>query len=74
MEIPVRIVVGGCNYSLGGLTFWNGGHYIARLLYNEIWYDYDGMQQNPLRAVHKLSNLVPAGFILTTCIYFRDSN
>lgn len=73
-ELPLHLHLLNSTYSLGGLTFWNGAHYIGRLLHHGKWYDYDGMHKNPLRSARSMSDAVPVGFILTSCIYFMEQH
>ncbi len=49
-EIPLKITINSTQYCLGGLTYWNGVHFIGRLLSSGSWFDYDGMNfKNLLR-------------------------
>ena len=50
-ELLFHVHVLGCRYSLGGLTFWNGIHYKGRFVYEGKWYNYDGLQRNPLKDI-----------------------
>ena len=71
-EIPTRLQISDATYQLGGITFWNGVHYIGRLQHRGRWYDYDGVRSIPLKEIIDVSAPLPVGFMISSCVYFKQ--
>lgn len=71
-EIPVSLQISDATYHLGGITFWNRVHYCGRLQYHGSWYDYDGLRNIPLKEIIDVSAPSPVGFIISSCVYFKE--
>ena len=69
-DIPMVISMSELRFCLGGITFWNGQHYTARICYRERWFDYDGLATPALQPIAGLLVPVRAGFIMSSAVYF----
>ena len=69
-DVPLVLSVSDTIYNVGGLTFWNGSHYIARLYHNGTWFDYDGLATPPLQPITGLLAPVRVGYIMSSAVYF----
>jgi hypothetical protein len=68
-DIPMVLSVSDRRYNLGGLTFWNGSHYIAQLHHNGTWFDYDGLAIPPLQPITGLLAPVRVGYMMSSCLF-----
>ncbi|CAB4001503.1 Hypothetical predicted protein, partial [Paramuricea clavata] len=71
-DIPLVLPLLGTRYYLGGITFWNGQHYMARLCYHKRWFNYDGLATPTLQPIASLLVPVRAGFIMSSAVYFHQ--
>lgn len=69
-DIPIVLSLTDTRYNVGGLTFWNGSHYIARLHHNGTWFDYDGLATPPLQPINGLLAPVRVGYMMSSAAYF----
>jgi hypothetical protein len=72
-DLPEILEVLNSSYRLVCITFWNGNHYNARVYYDCKWYSYDGLQQVKLQQISSYSADVPAGYSMSSCIYFTNT-
>ena len=73
-DIPAELEIFGATYPLGGLTFWNGRHFVGRVKApNGKWFGYDGLKlQSLLQEAGSMKSPAPVGFTLSSAVYFKQ--
>ena len=74
-ELPSKFTINNTEYYIGGLTFWNGLHFTGRVQSDGYWYDYDGLNLNNLiKRVGDVTAPTPVGYVISSCVYFKESS